>query len=494
MRKVVFSILFSALGLSLVAQSAMTPYRSFTPKDSWEVGIGIGLPFVSGDMDAKFPGFGGSLHARKALDHIFSIRPIVSYQTMKSELSSSRSTSSLNLLTAGVDLVAALNNFRFDRPQRKVLFTGIVGGGIASYNTDFENVQLTPTSKSNGTYKGSRGYLSAGLGLAYRINPRFNIGFDYPVYLVWGTAGDQLDAVEGRSRDFVNFPKVSLNFNLLGKAGAGAAGAVGAVGAGAAAAAMMDKTEPLYWVNPNTIVADAIDKLEKRPIYDPTDTDKDGIIDAIDEEDNSPAGARVDSRGLTLDSDGDKVPDYMDKEPFSPPGYTYSKDGVANVPKPNYVTEADVNRIVDAKLANFKLPTDGLIKEWFMPMVNFDLGRSDIKTSEYSKLYQVASVLKSNPTLTFAVTGHTDLTGSEGINQVLSYNRAKAVIDFLAKQYGVDANRLVLKYAGEGAALVPGKGQNYANRRVEFNVSRGEASMTPPPAAGRFKANTSSGY
>ncbi len=67
--------------------------------------------------------------------------------------------------------------------------------------------------------------------------------------------------------------------------------------------------------------------LEARPVYDPTDTDSDGVIDMIDQEKESPAGARVDPRGVTLDSDMDKVMDYKDKEPFSPPGYTVELAG-----------------------------------------------------------------------------------------------------------------------------------------------------------------------
>jgi OOP family OmpA-OmpF porin len=104
-------------------------------------------------------------------------------------------------------------------------------------------------------------------------------------------------------------------------------------------------------------------------VYDPTDTDSDGIIDMIDQEKESPAGARVDTKGVTLDSDMDKVLDYKDKEPFSPPGYPVDANGVAQVPKP--ITEADVNRIVDAKLANFKLPVQQGLSDWFLPIINF---------------------------------------------------------------------------------------------------------------------------
>jgi hypothetical protein len=44
---------------------------------------------------------------------------------------------------------------------------------------------------------------------------------------------------------------------------------------------------------------------------------------------NSPQGAPVDTRGITLDSDKDGIPDYKDDEPFSPPGYEVDSKGVA---------------------------------------------------------------------------------------------------------------------------------------------------------------------
>lgn len=498
MRKLTLALALLLSGLSLTAQDA---YRSFTPKDSWEVGLGIGLPFLAGDLDAKFPGFGGSLHARKALDHIFSLRPIISYQVMSAEGggTNDRREADLSMFTGSLHAVATLNNFRYDKPNRKILFNVFAGPGFSRYNTDYKQIRTSSTAVTDGSYEGTALQLEGGFGIAYRVSPRFNVSIDHTIYNTFGKPADRLDGELNWGepttsyRDIVHFPRISLNFNLMGAKGAAATAGVAAAGAGAMAMAGK-KGEPLYWSNPNAAIADAIDKLEKRPIYDPTDTDKDGIIDAIDEEDNSPAGARVDSKGMTLDSDGDKVPDYKDKEPFSPPGYTYSADGVANVPKPNYTTEADVNRIVDAKLANFKLPVQPSIADWFLPMVNFDLSKSAIRNSEYEKLYQVASVLKSNPNIKLAVTGHTDVTGSEGINQVLSFNRAKAAIDFLATQHGIARDRLVLKYSGEGTVLVPGNKKEYANRRVEFNVTKDAANMPAPPNVGRFKANTDTGY
>lgn len=487
-RNLLLSILFMAAASSLVAQDAAAPaggtYRSFTPADQWEIGLNAGVPFVSGDLDSKL-GFGGGLHVRKALDHVFSLRAGALYAKTKNELQSSQSSSEMSWFSGSLQLVAAVNNIRFNKPYRKVLVNAFFGVGATSFTTDYTNV-LQADGSSNGQFKsGLSPLMETGLGLAFRVSPKFNIGVEYGIGFVLGGNGDLLDGnenVDARTttyRDYLHYPNLRLNFNLGGKDKSGAM-----------------RAEPLYWVNPMAQVSDAIAALEARPVYDPTDTDGDGVIDMIDQEKESPAGARVDTRGVTLDSDGDKVPDYKDKEPFSPPGYKVNADGVAQVPPA--LTEADVNRIVDAKLANFKLPTQEGLADWFLPVINFANNSYNIGYGEYTKLFQVAQVMKNNPKIRVTVTGHTDQVGSDTYNNVLSYNRAKAAIDFLVSQHGIARDRLVLDWAGKSNALVPARASQL-NRRVEFRVAKAGETDKPRPQGpeagqGRFMGNKATGY
>lgn len=476
-RKLTFTLLLTSLGLGLAAQEAGSTYRSFTPADQWEIGVDLGTPMVIGDIDADFPGFGGGLHVRKSLGHVFSVRLGGLYGAMKNENTGTNTDKSeTNWFSGSGQLVMTVNNLRFDKPYRKVGLNVFGGLGYSSFD-------VTPNgAAASTTYSGAT--VEVGAGLAFRFNSKFNLGLEYTVAQVLGSDGDLLDgdnnAGDNRTtyRDAFHFPHLSLNFNIGGKDKMG-----------------NKKSEPLYWVNPMETAGNAISELEKRPIYDPTDTDGDGIIDAIDSEVNSPAGARVDTKGVTLDSDMDKVPDYMDKEPHSPPGYTVNKDGVAQVPKA--ITEADVNRIVDAKIAAIKIP-EPMPTTWFLPMVNFTDNSYSVRYAEYEKLYQVASVMKSNPSLKVVAVGHTDARGSEGYNAVLSYNRAKSAIETLVSEYGIDRSRLILNWAGETTTLVPQKGSNMMNRRVEFRVAKGETEMARPEGKeagkGSFKGNKDAGY
>ena len=247
--------------------------------------------------------------------------------------------------------------------------------------------------------------------------------------------------------------------------------------------------------------------MKARPKFDPTDTDADGIIDMFDQEKATPAGYAVDTRGVTLDSDADGYPNSKDKEPYSAPGYKVNGDGVAQMPKPNYITEGDVNRIIDAKLADLKATLKPqAIVDWFLPMINFDFNKSNIKTSEFEKLAYVANVMQRNTNIRVAVSGYTDATSSQGYNDNLSYNRSEAAINYLTTKYGISRDRFVLDYNGENTMIVDTQAKNYVNRRVEFRVAQsGDAEKSRPSGASpaevmptkkapKFKGTKEAGY
>src|SRR3954470_14730168 len=63
-----------------------------------------------------------------------------------------------------------------------------------------------------------------------------------------------------------------------------------------------------------------------------------------------------------------------------------------------------------------------------MDKVQFETGKSDIKSESHSLLDEVAKVLKENPQVeVISVEGHTDSTGSPDFNRKLSQQRAESV-------------------------------------------------------------------
>jgi outer membrane protein OmpA-like peptidoglycan-associated protein len=106
--------------------------------------------------------------------------------------------------------------------------------------------------------------------------------------------------------------------------------------------------------------------------------------------------------------------------------------------------------------------------------------------------------MKENPDLKVLVAGYTDKTASDTYNNVLSFNRAKAAVEFLVNNHGIARQRLILNFGGENENLVPSSGSNFMNRRVEFRVAKNEKDMDrpagPDAGKGKFSGSKDAGY
>ena len=513
---------------------------SAQPKHQSEIGINAGHFMVVGDVLPR-PGWGVGVHFRRAFDYAFAWRiDVMAGQARGLEpRNSANSHVPANRVLNGAEDpninftntawyhnfktdyysltlqgIWTLNSFNFKKQIRKVNWYIMGGVGANTYKAwydalddngnmhDFTRVAdgLRPDISRDdrgevrdrlpdildGDYEtraetavGRRGengdetkerqiniHAVVGAGIAFKISDRFNIGIENQASIVFGNEGDLVDGYRWRTpfdltqyRDMINYTNIRLNFNI-GKG--------------------EDRSEPLWWVSPLDLIAEDLAEVKARPVLDLTDSDKDGVIDMIDQEKDTPEGYPVDTRGIQLDSDSDGVVDGEDEEPFSPPGYGVDSKGVAQVPAPDFVDEDDVNRIMDEKLAVFKSTLPVPENDWWLPMIHFNLDKYGIKPSEYSKLHHVATVMKQHPGLRIVVKGHTDRTAGNCYNDVLSFNRATAAIDYLVGKYGIARDRLILNWGGENNVLIPTDGVSLINRRVEFMVATDESEMGRP--------------
>jgi outer membrane protein OmpA-like peptidoglycan-associated protein len=104
--------------------------------------------------------------------------------------------------------------------------------------------------------------------------------------------------------------------------------------------------------------------------------------------------------------------------------------------------------------------------------IAFDTNESNVRPDMRPALDQVAKTLASYQSTFIDVTGHTDSTGGDAINQPLSDRRASAVADYLQYQ-GVQRARMATR--GYGAQMPVATNDTDAgraqNRRVEIRLS-----------------------
>ncbi len=103
--------------------------------------------------------------------------------------------------------------------------------------------------------------------------------------------------------------------------------------------------------------------------------------------------------------------------------------------------------------------------------INFAYNSAAVQPQFQRTLDQVASVLSEYNRTYVDVYGHTDSTGSDSYNQVLSERRAAAVADYLSTR-GVQSARIGTRGFGETQPIATNETEEgrAANRRVEIKI------------------------
>jgi len=120
--------------------------------------------------------------------------------------------------------------------------------------------------------------------------------------------------------------------------------------------------EPLYWKNPLEFSYGELNapKRMKMPKVVLDDNDGDGVVDQFDREPNTPAGAPVDTHGVSKDTDGDGVPDYKDKQLITPTDcQPVDANGVGKCPEPPCCKNIAPPVVVSCNMGNIPSVTFG---------------------------------------------------------------------------------------------------------------------------------------
>ncbi len=274
----------------------------------------------------------------------------------------------------------------------------------------------------NSVNEASSIYLTAQLGLKYRLNKVIDLEFRPSWYF---NHEDHLDAAISNKQDWETF--FVNHFGVVVKLG----------------------KKKVY-----TIWANEENNIEPFKIVD---TDDDGVIDELDKDPNTPVGVQVYGNGTPIDSDADGVPDYLDKCKFE-------KGRIDNDGCP-FIGDKDRDGIPDR---DDKCPeVKGLEKYEGCPDENslrvtelvtvmsyskniyFDTDSNSIRSGfYYTMLDDVAEIMLKNKDVTFSVSGYTDNIGTDDYNFKLSDRRANEARKYLIER-GVESDRITANGYGE---------------------------------------------
>ena len=111
--------------------------------------------------------------------------------------------------------------------------------------------------------------------------------------------------------------------------------------------------------------------------------------------------------------------------------------------------------------------------------INFATGTAALEPGAKAYLEKVAKLLEAAPNLNLYIKGHTDNTGSAAVNDKLSADRAKSVMDYLTGR-GVGSGRVQSKGFGSSMPIADNSTPEgrARNRRVEMEILRNTEAKT----------------
>jgi OOP family OmpA-OmpF porin len=168
---------------------------------------------------------------------------------------------------------------------------------------------------------------------------------------------------------------------------------------------------PVIEAIPDPEVAKRLDAMDALM----NDTDRDGIVDHLDTENNTPTGVTVDSKGRFIDANKNGTPDELE-----PKDVKDGKDGNTSV------AQSDAIKM--------------LIEKGFVN-VFYDVNKDLPNTGSMNNVYYIIKFLKAYPETKATLSGSTDLNGSEAKNIGLSQRRAQNLYNVIIAN-GVDASRV----------------------------------------------------
>ncbi len=179
------------------------------------------------------------------------------------------------------------------------------------------------------------------------------------------------------------------------------------------------------------------------------DTDKDGVPDYLDQENNSVAGVAVDTRGRMIDLNRNGVPDELER-------YVEKTAKESSEKAVKETSEDSVLRLVN----------EGYVCTYF------ESGKTKSTDASTEGVDFMLTFLRNHPKASIDIVGHADEIGNTANNNILAKQRAENIKKVLVKA-GIDPSRLNVISQGEDTSVAPDSPEaRRLVRKVTFRVAK----------------------
>lgn len=266
-----------------------------------------------------------------------------------------------------------------------------------------ESSQLNGKTEAGKKVSEYNGGIMYGLTPQFKISDRFAVSLDFSFltntrqHLNWD---GNYSTVSGNLTGNINYFKLGFNY-YLGK-----------------------NEKHADWYT-NKIPADSDPEIEKR--LDALDlklidTDKDGIVDHLDAQNNTPEGVAVDSKGRIIDVNKNGVPDELEIIGKDSKDGKDGKDGVDTFD----MSQSDAMKM--------------LVEKGYLN-VFYDINKDEPNAGSTNNIYYIIKFLRSYPNTKVTLIGYTDITGNTASNLELAQRRVENLKKVLMLK-SIDENRI----------------------------------------------------
>jgi outer membrane protein OmpA-like peptidoglycan-associated protein len=492
------------------------------PKNMIQVGVGLGLYNVSGDVQTLMlwnkGGYGLHLQARKALGYIVSIRANYTYGIAKgldwrpqgvdgvsgNPVFNGQQNGTYNPETDYVkakqspfhayrmeshqfnmDGVFSLNNLLFNKAKKKTSFYAFAGVGAFAYHTEmnltdangkmYDFNSLENDMKANGIVKyGDRvSKIQSFMDGSYETDANnYSKPYDKSLgknILRWSASGGVGMEVRISSRvalqiedriTFTGDDRLDGKVNVWGNVPSQSSDRVNyfSTGLNFQLGKTTTRVAPLWWLNP---------------------------LDYVYSEISNPRHLKVPD-AVIKDEDGDGIGDQLDKCPNTPAGQSVDAhgcpmdtdgDGVPDFRDKQLITPTECQPVDADGVGNCPCPTGCQSASNPANACNiapntltFENNSNKISATIQTQLMNLAAQINASPSCRVVIAGNGNVSKHE---QQRSWDRVEAVIVYMNEKFSIDRSRFIFQYAQSGTA-------NTVNYRAAAIGEDGPVTQAPP--------------